>query len=158
MAKGKEAIAAEKRRNAELLEKQSELMIRIAELKTENVTLHEKVRALEVQHDRAIRTGTLLTERDEAIAQANGMQDELAMWKARAIMFAEAAVSEENVNTIKLPVEAFGVLADLGLAPEALKRNRQQRRSVKSEARFQKQERLAREYHKLEKTVPMIDI
>jgi hypothetical protein len=46
----------------------------------------------------------------------------------------------------------------LGLAPEALKRNRQQRRSVKSEARFQKQERLAREYHKLEKTVPMIDI
>lgn len=158
MAKGKEAIAAEKRRNAELLEKQSELMIRIAELKTENTALHEKVRALEVQHDRAVRTGTLLTERDEAIAQATGMQDELAMWKARAIMFAEAAVSEENVNTIKLPVEAFGVLADLGLAPEALKRNRQQRRSVKSEARFQKQERLAREYHKLEKTVPMIDI
>lgn len=152
MAKGKEALAAEKRRNTELLTKQSELLIRIAELKTENVTLHEKVRDLEVQHDRAVRTGTLLTERDEAIAQANGMRAELEMWKARAILFAEAAVSQDNVETIKLPIEAYGVLADLGLAPDALKKNREQRRALKTESTFKKRDRLVREYHKVTKT------
>jgi hypothetical protein len=142
MAKGKEALAAEKRRNAALLEKQTELMIQIAELKTENGMLAKQVRDLEVQHDRALRTGTLLTERDDAIAAANGMRDELEMWKTRTIMFAEAMVTEENLKNVKLPMEAYGVISDLGLAPDILKRNREMRRHIATEAKFKKHERL----------------
>lgn len=148
MAKGKEAIAAEKRRNTALLEKQTELMIQIAELKTENGMLSKQIQDLEVQHDRALRTGTLLTERDDALAMVNGLRDELETWKSRTFAFAKAVTNEINVGTIKLPMDVFAILSEIGMTPDGLQQNRHGRRATKSAATVLKKHRLVEEAYK----------
>ena len=136
MSKGKEALAA---RNAEiknLLARIKDMDIEIKRLIEIEKSLLKENKQLKAYKDRMKIVANATATADELRADVDYLYAQVALWKSRAIILAEADRDNDESMFNK---ESLAVLADMNMLPACMSHSRYARRAIKSGSKVKKQ-------------------